>query len=480
MAVTWDGDRDLKGEGRNNIMIIGHRFSPLKLTWIIALAFAVNTLYAEVTSLVSKCKAGDAQSCYAYGEILEFGDGVKADGALAIQYYDQACRLGSGDGCSSVAAMLYFGGNGVAKDHVKAYPYGVEGCKRNSTLGGCYYAGKIAFEGEGFKHDNNAGFTLVEHGCKMMDALSCGYGATIYSMGLFGAQTDGQTAMNYAYRGCSVSNTDGKQACFIAGWLASGNLGFEKDVTSALSFFERGCAMGDGMSCTNGGIVVQSEEGLETGAEKALSLYKKGCEKEEANGCYMVAQVMARQGRHMDGYPWAKKSCDLKLEDACRYKAALDKYKKELAEYQAARAQYEQRVSKVTEAINRNDFDAAIYQAVEQLRDRDQAARVIVAAENAGKINSIENHYIYNLSNWFTVGYATANGIVQRELKKIKEAEKASQNQIRYTPTSGTPKLSNTMADQFEKFYDESYKQNLNRYLSGGRPSDTRVYNLRK
>jgi len=437
--------------------------------------------HAADQGATGKCQAGDARACFEYGESLEFGDpGIAKNPQQAIRYYDKSCQMGNSDGCSGVAGMLYFGAPGVEKNHAKAFNYGLNACKRGSTAGGCYYAAKVAFEGENVPHNPENGAALLQHGCKIKDSETCGYGAYLYSEGKFGLKADAALALNYASRGCSVWQRKSKFSCFMAGWLSSGNLGLKKETEIASNSYERGCVLGSMESCMNGGVLLQKEKGINAAGEKIISLYKKGCELGNAQGCYSVAQAMAQQGKHLDAYPWAKKSCDLKLKEGCSYTSALDKYKADLIKHQQAMAQYEQRIAAVTAALKKDDFNKAIYHAVNELRDRDQAARVIVAAENAGKIGSIDNYYFYNLSNWFVVSHSMANGIVQRELKAIKQAEKASQNHVRIAPVSGMPKLSSTMADQFQKFYDNSYKQNLSRYLAGGRPSDTRVYNLRK
>ncbi|MES1945101.1 beta-lactamase hcpE [Salinisphaera sp. PC39] len=428
-----------------------------------------------------------------------------------MQYYDRACRLGDGDGCAGVARILFNGDRGVPRDDGKAYPYAVEACKRNSTDSGCYIAAFIAFQGQGVPHDRDAGHDLMMHGCKIKDPAACGYGANIYALGRFGFQADGRMAFNFADRGCGIRRPAAAEACYIAGWLVSGELGISADIPSAAIYFERSCIMGEAAGCLNAATMLHRSQGIEAAGDKILSLYRQACDKGlaagctwtgfahlemgdveaaktryregcqggDASGCYGMAVALAKQGRHLDGRDWTARACDMDNASACEYLAALDRHKSELQAHREAVAAYQAKVAAVTAALEEADFRRAIHLAVEQLRDRQQAARVIVAAENAGRIGDIDDIYIHTLRSWFATTHSTADAIVHRELKAIKQAEKASQRQFRITPTrNGPPALPGGLAERMAEHSERTYRENLNRYLAGGRPADPRVYRV--
>jgi len=114
------------------------------------------------------------------------------------------------------------------------------------------------------------------------------------------------------------------------------------------------------------------------------------------------------------------------------------------------------------------------------LGSHQQAARVVMAAHNAGALNRIDDLYYTFLPHWLMVSYPQAYGIAQKEQNRIRAMEKASQRNYRAAPVYSGPQAPHSLHDQAMKFYNDSYKRNLDWYNRGGSPSDSRVYNLRK
>ncbi|HRW28909.1 MAG TPA: tetratricopeptide repeat protein, partial [Emcibacteraceae bacterium] len=341
--------------------------------------------------------------------------------------------------------------------------------------------------------------------CRNGDEFACDKLVRTYNFGDEGiAEQNLALTVDYAHNGC-VYNAG--YSCYIAGYyLMTGAPGINKNVDEAQKHLERGCELNSAESCYNLSTLLTANHEFAEVSEAIKNNYQKACELNLYEGCAGTGYVLAKQQNFSEAVVWytkacdadnmggckglaeiysaaqntetsrkfSQKACDLGDQESCDYVKEVDKYLAEIIAYEKYLAQQEEKATQITNELKEGDYSRAMDIAVNELASRDQAARVIMATENAGKISSIPQVYFYNLMNWFVTDYQQAGAIVNRELRAINESNRASQNQIRVTPT---PRLNSSsyLSEAADKFYKDSYQRNLNRYIQGGNPSDVRV-----
>ena len=67
----------------------------------------------------------------------------------------------------------------------------------------------------------------------------------------------------------------------------------DRDPALAIQHFERGCELGDGPSCTNVAIVINTRDAIPLDDEKSARYVKRGCELGEPTACDYHAQYEA-------------------------------------------------------------------------------------------------------------------------------------------------------------------------------------------
>jgi TPR repeat protein len=71
--------------------------------------------------------------------MYETNKGIKQDYFKALEYFQKACELNSGGGCSNLG-VAYKHGNGVKQDYFKAVEYYRKACDLKNKLGCENYA----------------------------------------------------------------------------------------------------------------------------------------------------------------------------------------------------------------------------------------------------------------------------------------------------------------------------------------------------
>ncbi|GAA9164791.1 hypothetical protein HpHA187_01880 [Helicobacter pylori] len=95
----------------------------------------------------------------------------KQDFSKARKYFEKACGLNNGGGCSNLG-VLYQNGQGVEKDLIKvAYPYS-RACELKDGCG-CSFLGVLYYNGDGVKQDSKKAAALFEKACKLGYQLAC-------------------------------------------------------------------------------------------------------------------------------------------------------------------------------------------------------------------------------------------------------------------------------------------------------------------
>ncbi|GAA9458007.1 hypothetical protein BTM443_03200 [Helicobacter pylori] len=95
----------------------------------------------------------------------------KQDFSQARKYFEKACGLNNGGGCSNLG-VLYQNGQGVEKDLIKvAYLYS-RACELKEG-DGCGALGALYYNGDGVKQDSKKAVALFEKACKLGYKKAC-------------------------------------------------------------------------------------------------------------------------------------------------------------------------------------------------------------------------------------------------------------------------------------------------------------------
>ncbi|GAA6858805.1 hypothetical protein HpHNI38_06600 [Helicobacter pylori] len=95
----------------------------------------------------------------------------KQDFSKARKYFEKACGLNNGDGCSGLGS-LYHNGEGVEEYSKKAAYFYSKVCELNSG-GGCVALGALYYNGDGVKQDSKKAVALFEKPCKLGYKKAC-------------------------------------------------------------------------------------------------------------------------------------------------------------------------------------------------------------------------------------------------------------------------------------------------------------------
>ncbi len=95
----------------------------------------------------------------------------KQDFSKAKGYFEKACDLNNGGGCSGLG-FLYKDGQGVEKNLIKAAYFYSKACELKEG-DGCGALGGLYYNGDGVKQDSKKATTLFEKACKLGYQLAC-------------------------------------------------------------------------------------------------------------------------------------------------------------------------------------------------------------------------------------------------------------------------------------------------------------------
>lgn len=95
----------------------------------------------------------------------------KQDFSKARKYFERACGLNNGGGCSNLG-VLYQNGQGVEKDLIKAAYFYSKACELKEG-DGCGALGALYYNGDGVKQDSKKAVALFEKACKLGYKKAC-------------------------------------------------------------------------------------------------------------------------------------------------------------------------------------------------------------------------------------------------------------------------------------------------------------------
>ena len=197
--------------------------------------------------LTQACAGGDDVGCRMAANTLFYQRADPASRGEALKLFDPACKAKKAWGCMGMADA-YTNGWVVARDAVKAADYARIGCieARGDKLRLCTLHGTVLLTGTS-KAQINQGEQILNASCRANDGLAC---LQLGQIGLAqppGASTTLQEAMYFARRGCELGQG---QACRILGGLYSGAVAeIDAEPVAAIALLDRGCSLGDQVSC---------------------------------------------------------------------------------------------------------------------------------------------------------------------------------------------------------------------------------------
>ncbi|GAA8043815.1 hypothetical protein JP0566_04920 [Helicobacter pylori] len=95
----------------------------------------------------------------------------KQDFSKARKYFEKACDLNNGGGCSGLG-FLYGSGKGVEKNSKKAAYLYSKACDLKDGCG-CSFLGGLYYNGDGVKQDSKKAVALFEKACKLGYKKAC-------------------------------------------------------------------------------------------------------------------------------------------------------------------------------------------------------------------------------------------------------------------------------------------------------------------
>lgn len=428
----------------------------------------------------AECEQGKAKSCLFQGFRFMNGDGVEKDTDAAMTWLHKACLLKLADGCHHAGFNLYFGKGNLERHQKGAIVYLANACKLGYySKNTCYYAAEAMIYAPGSSAPAKDALYFANLGCRNRDAMACGMGAWLHS-GQRGLPRQPEDLMVYAKAGCQLG--DG-YACY----QAANAMGFADDVT-----FDPDLAKEYALKAWE--LNPSKEHGYLAGMihtlrgeyEASLTFFKPLCEKDYGMGCLAAGNSVRHLHNDLEGArDWYQKGCQAGDKQSCKarndldsYFAERDAYQKRMAAWEAKQERNKEAISRITAALQAGDVNQAMELATYGIGSREQAARVLIHAQRNGQLGQMDPIYFHATRNWFVFSNQTADGIVSHQIGLIKQREKESQNRIRTTASPKGPQAPDSLYRQHKEFSDRTKRENLQRYIDGGRPPDPSLYRI--
>ena len=248
------------------------------------------------TSLFERgCEQNDAASCAELGLSLVAGRGIEADWERAGELLNGSCQAGYPLGCTYMALLLH-------EAHENAglqvnWESAVYFYRRACNLGednACYNLSGIYsgwFESP-IRTDIDAAIQSLEASCSRDFEPNCVLLADLLRQ--TGSPADLDRHLAILERQCERDYGD---ACHGLGYAYVHSVGVSRNDAEAITLFERACALGSAIGCTNLGWMHEESRVPFPSLEEAASLYAAGCQGGYQPACDM-ATSLRESGEH--------------------------------------------------------------------------------------------------------------------------------------------------------------------------------------
>ena len=307
-------------------------------------------LYADkAISLLKKRCESDSKACYQLGLLYEHGDYQTSSFTLekiknvdykeAYEYYKTSCKSDNTQACDRQKALeddakiaCEIGINDscikLAKDYEQkndlehANEIYTKLCNNNNkeackALAGNLLKGnpsekniKVAYEI--YKNVDASKANTVfngEHGCLLNNSLAC------FEMGLeYNSNGDYKKANEYFEMGCNLG--DGGSCSHLGVNYQMGN-GVLADINKAKEFYQKACDLKDGLTCKSLANLYRLEKNIDSAAIN----YEKACNLDMAESCGHASELFKDDANSFKdlkkAIEFAKRGCDLKDGKSC-------------------------------------------------------------------------------------------------------------------------------------------------------------------
>jgi uncharacterized protein len=170
-------------------------------------AFAAGIYADAVAAFGEGMKAGDADSAYFLGRMLELGLGVPPDVSAALRLYRQAADSGQVEALNRVALMHYRGEAGVRQDYAEAARLFGQAAEQGDA-NALYNVGKLYLEGKGVARDAARALDYYRRAAEKNHILALNTLGALYRDGATG-DADRAMAREYFARSAAFGNAVG-------------------------------------------------------------------------------------------------------------------------------------------------------------------------------------------------------------------------------------------------------------------------------
>jgi len=279
-------------------------------------------LYADkAISLLKKRCESDSKACYQLGLLYEHGDYQTSSFTLekiknvdykeAYEYYKTSCKSDNTQACDRQKAL---------EDDAKiACEIGI-----NDS---CIKLAKDYEQKNDLEHANEI-YTKL---CNNNNKEAC---KALAGNLLKGNPSEKNIKVAYEiYKKVDVSKANtvfnGEHGCLLNNSLACFEMGLEYnsngDYKKANEYFEMGCNLGDGGSCSHLGVNYQMGNGVLADINKAKEFYQKACDLKDGLTCKSLANLYRLEKNIDSAAINYEKACNLDMAESCGYASELFK-----------------------------------------------------------------------------------------------------------------------------------------------------------
>ena len=147
----------------------------------------------------------------------------------------------------------------------------------------CYYLGLIYFRGHGVEKDQLRSLELFRPVCSRGHADACGQAGTVLNH-VAGREGEGLSLMA---KGCELGSTIGCTNLGVAYYQGKGT---QRNISTALRYYEQSCSMGSDTACGNYAFAAIENEPTVAQRHKAVGTFKRLCDEGNTRACGPYAE----------------------------------------------------------------------------------------------------------------------------------------------------------------------------------------------
>ncbi|WP_082633334.1 SEL1-like repeat protein [Lacimicrobium alkaliphilum] len=250
---------------------------------------------------------GDVDANYSLGLAYDFGYGVEVDVYRAIDYYEQATKLGSDISPANLGYIYETGKHGTTINNRKALHYYEISAKRNNPQGMNNLATFYRY-GIEVQQDLRKAFVLYTNSAKANNEFALNNLANMY-LNAEGVQQDYGKAFELFERSSSLNFPD---AIHSIGAMYFHGLGVEKNYSKAVEYLTRSSDLGNSSSSNELALIFSDEEFSGKDFQRAIQYFTLSYEQGSQEAPFNLALLYQRGVTLREDIPlaiqWFKKA----------------------------------------------------------------------------------------------------------------------------------------------------------------------------